>query len=134
MIPCPVTPSLVTTSTSTSGDSAITPLAVRCGSGIGTRTARARTSRTMAVAAAAPGDTLDMRLTLPALRPAPSAARVSRSRQQLALAQDGVDFRPPRGLVDDDGRVRGQQRAQGGRIVAARLGAELRAVQQPSAG
>ena len=52
--------------------------------------------------------------------------------QQAALAQDRIDVGPAGGPVGDDGRVGGEQRAQGDRIVAARLGAELRAVQQPS--
>ena len=43
----PMTPSSVTTSVNTSGDSATTPLAVRCGWAIGTRTARTRNSRTV---------------------------------------------------------------------------------------
>ena len=41
----PVMPSSVIASTSTRGDSVITPLAVRCGSRMGTRTARARMVR-----------------------------------------------------------------------------------------
>ena len=41
----PTAPSSMVTSASTSGDSETTPLAVLCGSGIGTRTARTRSWR-----------------------------------------------------------------------------------------
>jgi hypothetical protein len=37
---CPVDPASVTMSVRTSGDSVMTPLEVRCGYGIGTRTTR----------------------------------------------------------------------------------------------
>ena len=120
-MPWPMTPSLVTTSTSTSGDSAITPLAVRCGSGIGTRTARARSSRTVAVAAR---DAVDMR--------AHFTSGAAGSAQQAALAQDRVDLRPAGRLVGRDRRAGGEERAERGGVVAARLVAEPRAVDQPA--
>src|SRR5215475_7237553 len=41
---CPTAPASVMMSVNTRGDSATTPLAVRCGSGMGTRTARTLTS------------------------------------------------------------------------------------------
>src|SRR5579863_436929 len=43
----PITPSFVTTSVKTRGDSETAPAAVRCGSCMGTRTARTRSSRTV---------------------------------------------------------------------------------------